>query len=74
MGDHDPAEWETPSSPIALPPCPNCAWQRLHADGSLDAPTTAVSLMGNETAIFMKAAATSEQQPKSADIKESEKN
>ncbi len=72
MGDHDPAEWETPSSPIPLPACPGCVWQRLHSDGTLDAPTTTVSLMGNETAIFMKAAASSEQQPK-ADTKGSEK-
>jgi hypothetical protein len=72
MGDHDPAEWETPSSPIPLPACPGCVWQRLHADGTLDAPTATVALMGNETAIFMKAAAGSEQQPK-ADTKEFEK-
>ena len=54
MSDHDAADWETPSLPIELPPCSDCVWQRLHADGSLDAPTTTVSLMGNETAIFMK--------------------
>ena len=62
MGDHDPAEWETPSSPIPLPVCDGCVWKRLHADGSLDAPATTVSLMGNETAIFMKASAGAEQQ------------
>jgi hypothetical protein len=61
MSDHDAAEWETPSAPIPLPECSGCVWQRLHADGSLDAPATTVSLMGNETAIFMKSAGGSEQ-------------
>jgi len=59
MSDHDPADWDTPSSAITLPPCPGCAWQRLHSDGTLDAPATTVTLMGNETAIFMKGAAGS---------------
>ncbi len=65
MEDHEPAEWDTPSPPIPLPDCSGCIWQRLHADGTLDATTTTVSLKGNETAIFMKEAAGSAPQANS---------
>jgi hypothetical protein len=54
MGDHEAGEWETPSNTITLPTCSGCNWQRLHADGTLDAPTTTVNLKGNESAIFLK--------------------
>lgn len=54
MANYEPNEWETPSNTITLPACPGCQWQRLHADGSLDAPSTTVTLAGQESAIYMK--------------------
>jgi hypothetical protein len=56
MADYEPNEWETPSKVIQLPSCPGCQWRRLHADLTLDPASTTVTLTGQESAIFMKAA------------------